>query len=161
MFFPLQAAKIILMAAVYDVIFVCRPPTSFWWLQCMTNTRQWDSSPLRNTDVTPVPVFFPTRVALCECYCLCLNPFIVPVCKIAGLKDAERHVPANSIFSGPITHLLWMLCVLMKLLSRASVKKKKKKKAKGFWILHFKWSFSRNIVAVKGLKWCAYVFRKA
>ena len=34
------------------------------------------------------------------------------------------------IFSGPITNLLSILCVLMKILSHANAKKKKKKKKK-------------------------------
>ena len=43
-----------------------------------------------------------------------------------------------------------MLCVLMEILSHASAKKKTKG-LKGFPILHFHWSFSSNIMAVKGL----------
>ena len=41
---------------------------------------------------------------------------------------AERctDAPPNSIFSGPITHLLSVLRVLMKILSHASAKKKTK-----------------------------------
>ena len=35
-------------------------------------------------------------------------------------------MPANSIFSGPIKHLVSMLCVLMKVLSHANAKKLKK-----------------------------------
>ena len=74
-------------------------------------------------------------------------------------------MPADSILlSGPITHLLLVLCVLTKILSHASAKKKrerererrkkkkKKKKALGFQISHFYWSFSGDIMAVKGLK---------
>ena len=42
---------------------------------------------------------------------------------------AERctDAPANSMFSGPVTHLLSVLCVLMELLSRASAKKRTKR----------------------------------
>ena len=50
-------------------------------------------------------------------------------------------VPSNSIFSNPVTHLLSMLCVLMKLLLPASVKKKRKgSRVSNFtFIGHFKW----------------------
>ena len=48
------------------------------------------------------------------------NPFTAPVCKIARLKDP------HGIFSGAITHLLLMLCVLMKILWHASAKEKRK-----------------------------------
>ena len=58
------------------------------------------------------------------------NPFTAPACNISGLKDA-RAVPANSIFSGPIPHLLSMQCILMKILSDAN-EKKKTKRLKGF-----------------------------
>ena len=44
-----------------------------------------------------------------------------------------------------------MLCISMKILSHASVKKTTKK-ADGFQILHFYGSFSSNLLAVKGLK---------
>ena len=37
------------------------------------------------------------------------------------------HASANSIFSGPLTHLLSVLWVLMKILSHASAKKKTKR----------------------------------
>ena len=42
---------------------------------------------------------------------------------------AERctDAPANSIFSGPMTHLLSVLCVSVKILSHASAKKKTKR----------------------------------
>ena len=47
----------------------------------------------------------------------CVNPFTAPGCKNSW---AERctNVPAsaNSVFSGPLAHLLSMLCVLMKVL---------------------------------------------
>ena len=44
-----------------------------------------------------------------------------------------------------------MLCGLMKILSYGNVKKKTKG-LKGFQILHFHWSFSSDIKAVKGLR---------
>ena len=43
-----------------------------------------------------------------------------------------------------------MLCVLMKILSHASAKKEDKND-QGFQIWHFYWSFSSDIMAVKGL----------
>ena len=43
-----------------------------------------------------------------------------------------------------------MLCVLIKVLSHANVKKKTN--VLGFKISHFYWSFSSDIIAVKGLK---------
>ena len=39
-----------------------------------------------------------------------ISPFTAPACQISGLTDA----PASSVFSGPITHLLSMLYVLIK-----------------------------------------------
>ena len=55
-------------------------------------------------------------------------------------------MPANS---GHVTYLLSMLCVLIKILSPDSAKKKKN----GLRVLnlHFRWSFLNNM-AVKGLK---------
>ena len=54
-----------------------------------------------------------------------INPFTAQACKNFR---AERctDVPANSIYSTPITRLLSMLCVLMKILLHASAKKKSK-----------------------------------
>ena len=53
----------------------------------------------------------------------CINPFTTQACK---KFRAERctHAPENGIFSGPITDLLLMLCVSMKILSHASAKEK-------------------------------------
>ena len=57
-----------------------------------------------------------------------IKPFAAPAGKISGLK--LHGPPTHSIFSGPITSTL-MLCVLMKLLSHASGRKKTKR-LKGF-----------------------------
>ena len=57
-----------------------------------------------------------------------LNPLLPQPVKISGLNDTRRHLQTNSIH---ITHLLSMACVLMKILSHASAKKKKKR-FKGF-----------------------------
>ena len=52
------------------------------------------------------------------------NPFTALDCKIFGLKDARMHL--QTVYSGPITHLPSVLCILMKILSHASAKEKKK-----------------------------------
>ena len=62
-----------------------------------------------------------------------INPFTAPACKIFGLK--EEDAPTSSIFFGLITHLFSNLCVLTKILSPASAKKKRRQK--GWWVLNF------------------------
>ena len=54
-----------------------------------------------------------------------------------------------SLFSGPITHPLSMLCILMKILSHASGGGGGGGGAYGFQILHFHGSFSSDIMALK------------
>ena len=54
----------------------------------------------------------------------------------------------KSIFSGPITPLLSMLCVLVKILSRGS----RKSKQKGIKVLNFTLLIVFDITAVKGLR---------
>ena len=63
-------------------------------------------------------------------------------------------MPANSIFSGPVSNNSIFNIVLTerKKNSDGKARTKKKKKAYGFQILHYYRSFSSNIVAVKGLK---------
>ena len=65
---------------------------------------------------------------------------------------AERctHAPVNSTFSGSITHLLSMLCILMKIPSHTGAKKKTKR-LRGFQTCYFYRSFPSDIMAVKGL----------
>ena len=66
----------------------------------------------------------------------------------------DTYTPANSIFDGPITNLLSILCILVEVLSRAHVKSEN-------WFNDFKFGtsvghFSSNgaaSTAVKGLKW--------
>ena len=58
--------------------------------------------------------------------CLHFNPFTDTACKNYGLKDACTHAPANSIFSSPITHLLSMLYISIKIFLDPGVKKKQK-----------------------------------
>ena len=55
-------------------------------------------------------------------------------------------MPTNSIFSGPITHLLSMLRVLMTILSMP-VQKKKKKKTKGLKAVRYR--FCTSLVVLK------------
>ena len=56
----------------------------------------------------------------------------------------------NAIFSGPIINLLSLLCVLMKILSHASAKKKTKR-LKGFEFHIITGLFSSYTMAEKGL----------
>ena len=63
--------------------------------------------------------------------------------KLKGERELElehTHTPANSIFSGPLTRLLSMLCVLMKIL-HVTVQKQKTKRLKGFRFCIFIGSF--------------------
>ena len=77
-----------------------------------------------------------------------LTPSLPRPVKVPGWKCTD--IPANSIFSGPITHLPSMLCVLIKILSHASVKKKTKR-LMGFEFRTFNVClFSSDVMAVKG-----------
>ena len=59
------------------------------------------------------------------CWCVhCVNPFTAPACKISWLKK-HTYTPANSVFDGPITNLLSILCILIEILSRAHAKEEK------------------------------------
>ena len=58
-----------------------------------------------------------------------LTPSLPQPVKFLGERCMD--MPANSIFSSPITYLPSRLCVMMKILSHASVKKKTKR-LKGF-----------------------------
>ena len=60
------------------------------------------------------------------------------------------NVIPNSVLSGHIAHLLSELYGLMIILPHATVKKKTKTE-EGFQIWYFYWSFSNDILAVKGL----------
>ena len=68
-----------------------------------------------------------------------INSFTASACNISRLKDAWTHLK-NYIFSGPITHLLSVRCVLMKILSKASFQKRKEKSLR-VSNFHFYWSF--------------------
>ena len=58
-------------------------------------------------------------------------------------------MPANSVFSGPIAHLLSMLCILMQIFSHASTKRKTER-LKGFKCCIFfflnKWHHDSEVV---------------
>ena len=63
--------------------------------------------------------------------------------------------PANSLFSGPVTHLLSMLWVLMKILSQANAKKKTKcLRVSNFVILLvvFKWQYGSEGVNISNFQ---------
>ena len=76
------------------------------------------------------------------------NPFTASGCKISGLKGARTHLK-NSLFSGPVTSPFSAMRFDENPLQ--SQCKKENKKAEGFQISHFYWSFSSDIMAVKGL----------
>ena len=57
---------------------------------------------------------------------LLFNPFTAPACKMFGLKTARTR-PQTAYISGPMTHLLLMLSVLMKIHSHASTQNRKQK----------------------------------
>ena len=63
------------------------------------------------------------------------NPFTAPACQISR-AERGRDVPADRVFSGPVTHRLSILCVLIKLLSHAKAKQKTKG-LKGFEFCSF------------------------
>ena len=65
------------------------------------------------------------------------------------------HTPANSIFSSPITNLLSILCVLMKILSHANAKKKKKMVEDiALLLVVFKWNRGSERVKINVLYHC-------
>ena len=59
-----------------------------------------------------------------------VNPFTAPACTICGLKGAHRHTPPNSVFDGPVTNLLIIVCILTEILSSAHAKGAQKKREK-------------------------------
>ena len=56
-------------------------------------------------------------------------------------RQVHTQTPPNSIFDGPVTNLLSMLCILTEILSCAHAKWAKK--TEWFQIWHFYWSFSQ------------------
>ena len=62
-------------------------------------------------------------------------------------------MPANSTFSGPITST-FNAVPFDKSPFTCQCKNKEHRKAEGFQIVHFDWSFSSDIMAVKGLNHC-------
>ena len=73
--------------------------------------------------------------------------FSAAACIISELKDARTRL--QTICSGPITHLLSILWIFMKIFHMPE--RKRKRKTWGFQISHFYWSFSSDTRAVKGL----------
>ena len=73
---------------------------------------------------------------ICYSYII-INPFTAQDGKISGLTNARTPL-RNSVCSGPITHLLSVLCVWMKILSHASAEKKIKR-LRTFILVFFKW----------------------
>ena len=56
-----------------------------------------------------------------------INPFTAQACTISGLKDAQMRLQRFFCFFVFVTHLLSVLCVLMKIFLPASAKKKTKR----------------------------------
>ena len=63
-----------------------------------------------------------------------INPFTAQPVKLRA--EICTDAPAHSIFSGPVTHLLSVLYILMKIHSHASAKEKTKR-LKGFQFCSF------------------------
>ena len=61
----------------------------------------------------------------------------------------STHMPANSVFSGPMSNKSTFNIVLTE--KKIQMVKRERKKAQRFRILHYYRSFSSDIVAVKGL----------
>ena len=59
------------------------------------------------------------------------NPFTAPECKVSALRSARTCLHADSIFSGPVTSMILIVRVWVKILSRTTAKEKREK-AKGF-----------------------------
>ena len=76
--------------------------------------------------------------------------FIAPACNISGMKIAQTRLLRVHCF-GSIANLILILYVLIKLFSHAS-EKKRNRKDEEFQISHFYWSFSSDIIAMKGLR---------
>ena len=76
-----------------------------------------------------------------------INPFAAPACKMSGLKDARKQCIFRSYGSSTFNVIRFdenpFICLC----------EKEDKKAEGFQIWHFYWSFSNDILAVKGLSY--------
>ena len=64
-----------------------------------------------------------------------INPFTATACQISGLNETDA--PAISISSGPVTHLLSMICLFMKFLAQvgATIKAQKGLRVSNFALL--------------------------
>ena len=78
--------------------------------------------------------------------CQVLNPFIAPACKLSGLKRAHTHIPANSIFSDPITSDFNSVCLDENHFTYYC------ERLKDFKFFTFIGCFSNDITAVKRLR---------
>ena len=59
-----------------------------------------------------------------QLYCkVSFNPFTATARKFSGMKE-HTDTPANSIFDGPITNLLSVLCILIEIRAHAKGSKK-------------------------------------
>ena len=56
------------------------------------------------------------------------NPFSAPACKKKIFRAGKSaNAPSNSIFSGPVTNIILIVCIFVKILSRTTAKKKRKR----------------------------------
>ena len=111
------------------------------------------------TDCTSDAAAFPLSLDRRE---ICLNPFAAPACNISGLKGARTRLK-NSMFSGPVTHLLSVLCRFdenpftyqcetERNRKEKREEKKDEEKNAGFHISHFisRFEVISDILVVKG-----------
>ena len=63
-----------------------------------------------------VSVFMSCSSCVGDCRLHAINPFTATACKTSGLKGARTYLQ-DSTFSGPITNLFSILCVLTQILS--------------------------------------------
>ena len=98
---------------------------------CVAVFMQWDQSPVKK-------LIFPNHVLfsrwkrlkwLLNIKDLVFNPFTAPA--------HWNFQAANSVFSGPITNLIAVLCILWKSIYLLLLLQRKRKIVKGFQILHF------------------------
>ena len=78
------------------------------------------------------------------------NSFTAPVCNISGMKNC-KNMPAKSTLFWFYSKSNFNFIRFDKLFSQAS-EKKRNKKNKEFQISYFYWSFSSDVIAMKGLR---------
>ena len=94
------------------------------------------------------PFFFFSTNVLQWWFTLNINPFTSQACTISGLKSACACLQ-TVYFPGPVINLLSIECVLIQTFSQ--VVHKRKEKRFRIWNFALYWSFSSDIMAVKGL----------